>query len=231
MSISFVAFGTSSASTTSSTPGMPAGLATDDVMFLFCMYKDDTGDGSAGPSGWTLTPGMPLSNGANKPCLKVWYRRFVSGDTGPTVPDQDQMQYTIIGAWRGVRTAAVGVPWDVTTAGTEAADITLDATGATTTHDGCEVIVCASREIDSSAPQYSNWVNADLTGFAEIHDAGSALGTGGGLGIAAGTKTTAGTYATSTADIASTTDCWTTIALIPGQDDTTLGRFQAVMVA
>lgn len=230
MTATLRAVGAASGNAGATTPGLPSGWQVGDIHFLFCHYKDDSGNGTAGPSGWTLLPGLPVSTGANSTALKVWWRRAQSGDTAPTVIDQDQMQYTVIVGFHGC--TAIGNPWSVVASASDATDDQAGSIlGATTLHDDCLVITAITHGNDVATASWASWSNGDLTDFSEIHDAGSTSGTGGGIGIATWKKATAGAYGATAVTLPAGRDspkCMITIALKPGTVDTVLDRFQVI---
>ncbi len=75
------------------------------------------------------------------------------------------------------------------------------ASSITTTAASELFIVASARATDDASAQYGAWTNSNITGFAEIFDAGTTLGNGGGFGIASGVKATAGATGITTATL------------------------------
>lgn len=147
MAISFVATGTRSiVDNAATTPSIPAGTTDNDLMLLF-----DANTGSvvtSAPSGWTALFEISNSNFH----MHVMYRRFVSGDSGPTVDFSSaagDVHYSVIGSYRGV--VNTGDPTDVlgaTSTNASANDIG-PVTGITTTENDAAIIVFALKGNDS----------------------------------------------------------------------------------
>lgn len=108
MAITFVAVGAASTTNGSApSPGLPAGLATDDIM-VAVFYSRESVDGTVAISaGWTQAYNERSTGGL----LGVWWRAFVAGDAAPTFTltghatgASGDTAIAQIAAWRGVDT-------------------------------------------------------------------------------------------------------------------------------
>ncbi len=89
MAISFVAAGTTSNSTTTVSPGLPAGLADGDLMQYTLEWRS-TATAPAAPSGWTLKKEAQVTHGvegagSGTAAVCVYERVFATGDTAPSI--------------------------------------------------------------------------------------------------------------------------------------------------
>ena len=86
MNIEFVAVGTYAAANNASvTPGLPAGLQDNDILILLTSIREDGGSANT-PSGWTLGVGGTVTPANTVECyIKVFWRKWVTGVTAPTV--------------------------------------------------------------------------------------------------------------------------------------------------
>ena len=89
MAITFVSAGTTSNSTTTVAPGLPAGVADGDQMVYVLEWRS-TASAPAAPSGWTLATEAQTTHGAEAAdtgtaAVAVYLREFVTGDAAPTI--------------------------------------------------------------------------------------------------------------------------------------------------
>lgn len=92
--ITFVASGThATGNNVSVVPGLPAGMQPGDLMFAICATT--TGAGGPAPAGWAIE--------ADYGPIRVYTKRFVTGDTAPTI--------TFTGGAAGASTSAVILAW------------------------------------------------------------------------------------------------------------------------
>jgi hypothetical protein len=81
------------------------------------------------------------------------------------------------------------------------ASTSFSISGVTTTVADALVLAISGRDTDSAGAAYGGVTNANLTGLAELFDAGTTQGNGGGLGIFAGIKATAGSTGATTGTV------------------------------
>lgn len=202
----FVAAGAAADGDGEITPGLPTGLETDDLMVLFV----ETFEGHAVTvSGWAAAPDSPVQASGTR--LSVFWKRWQTGVTDPTISDSGDHQVARIIAFRGVTTD--GDPWDVSASGVDAtSDTSGSIPGATTVTPKCVVLVaCSHRNDVGGTAQFSGWTNADLDNLTERIDNSTEAGNGGGIGVASGEKPATGAYGTTTVTLAdaSTKAMWT----------------------
>jgi len=228
MAITYVGSGTFTAGTVAITPPFPAGTQADDIALLVCESENQAISLSAA-NGF-----VELGNQANKAAgtaatnpasrMAVYWKRLTGSDTAPTVADSGDHTTGQIHVFRGVRTT--GNPWDVFAEGNDGGANSTSASipGATTTVDGCLVVLLCSTSFNgTSTAQFSGWTNASLTNLLERTDNSNTAGLGGGHGMATGEKTVAGTYGATTVTLANTSFKGTmSIALAPQPASQTL---------
>lgn len=213
----YVAEGAVAAGTTGITPGLPAGIATDDILLLYTESQAGQPTSLTSQAGgtWTKFVAQDVGSGAAGTSLGIFWSRYNGTQTAPSVGDSGDHTFGYIEAYRGC--VATGDPFEALVTGSEAtADTTLEVTGSTTLGADRLVIVAAGRENDNFDAHYSAWANADLANLTERSDRGTAQGNGGGLTTVTGEKAAAGAYGTTTATVAaSVLDAFATFALIP----------------
>jgi predicted ribosomally synthesized peptide with SipW-like signal peptide len=212
------AAGAKAAGTGAVTPALPAGMAANDICILVATTITGgtvtiTATGSIAT--WTALPGSPIDVALGEK-LYVWWGRYSSGATGPTVTPGGNHICAGIAAWYGCLDNAS--PIDVSATGTEAAsDTTFSfATGLTTTADNEMCIVIATTGRDSNNASFSGWADGNLTNITERMDYLTSSGGGGGFGLAEGRLATAGGIGTWTATYAvASTKAYIAFALKP----------------
>lgn len=206
----FVAAGAATRGTGTITPTLPAGIVTNDILFLFI----ETGGGTAGANPsitnsnggtWTQVTNSPQSIGTTPDTdpyakLAVFWSRYNGTQGAPTVSDSGNHQTARILGFNGALLS--GTPYDITVGSTEAtSDTSGSITGGTTTVDNCLIIAAIAGSGDPGAngtTSHSSWANADLANVTELSDMGSTTGNGSTLGIASGEKATAGAFGATT---------------------------------
>lgn len=165
------------ANPTTFSPGIPASMATGDVMLCVTTSRSNSAT-VATPSGWTVFPGFPVQSGtASGGTIYVFYRRWVSGDAAPSV------------SWSGVATGTSGdscmaqiagyryVDWDVTDAtvvkGTDAAITTTATIGSVTTGQRRSKVLGITMRVDDNAHTWT-----PTTNWTERFDTHTTTGTG-----------------------------------------------------
>lgn len=172
---------------TAITVGLPATKSANDIFILVASTIAGgsitiTADGSVTP--WTALTGSPIDvTGGEK--LYVWWGRYSSGTTGPTLtPGGDHIVGRISGFYNCY---TANSPIDVSATGTEtASDVTYSfVTGLTTTYNNERVITVCSTGNDPSfdTTQFSSWTGTNLGTKTERMDNDVNEGGGGGFGL------------------------------------------------
>jgi hypothetical protein len=195
--------GTFVGSTTTATPGIPAGTLADDILLLFVETENEAVTLST-PNGF-VTIGTPTGTGTagavDASRITVFWKRAVGSDASPVVADAgDHVACRILG-FRGCLDA--GNPWNGTPTWTVDAtsDTQLIANGPTTTVDNSLVVIGAANVIDTNTAQSLTYTNGNLSnlggsGFGDNTISGS----GGGFNVGLGEKVTAGAVGGTTVD-------------------------------
>ncbi len=211
-----VANGASSGSTSSITPALPAGIAVDDILFLFIESRSNQfpSMSDAGGGTWNALDTQNVG-GTGATTLTIYWSRYNGTQTAPTIADSGDHTFAFIAAFRGCSTS--DPPYEGDTGTTDATSNTsVSIPGSTTTGVDRLVVGAASRDQDDAAALYSSWANADLANIDEIFNAGTTQGNGGGLGVITGEKASAGSYGSTSASLATpSSDAVITFALIP----------------
>lgn len=199
------AIGTAASGAGAITVGLPSGMSANDIVILVASTIAGgsitiTTDGSVTP--WTAVSGSPIDvTGGEK--LYVWWGRWSSGTTGPTLtPGGDHCVGRTVAYYRCY---AGGSPIDVSATGTETtSDTSFNfATGLTSTYNNeLAIVVCSTGYDGASTAQFGSWANTALTSLAERMDNCVSTGGGGGFGLEQGARITAGTIGTWTATLA-----------------------------
>lgn len=202
MAITFVAAGSFAAAAVAITPGLPAGIANDDI--LIGVGECNGNQVLTPPTGWAHVTGSPV-NVDTTTRLTVMWKRVVGGETALSWGDSGDHNIGQIVAFRGVK--ATGNPWNATP--TTATEATLDTSAAwptvTTTAADCMIVLCIATGRDAtSAVNVGAVTNANLTTITERLDAWNSVGAGGGIGVVTGFKVAAGAVGASTATMGST---------------------------
>ena len=196
--------GAKAAGTGAVTPALPGTIASNDIAILCATTIAGgtvtiTANGSI--SSWTALTGSPIDVASGEK-LYVWWGRYSSGSTGPTVTPGSNHCCAGVAAWYNCITS--GSPIDVSATGTEAtSDVSLSfATGISTTVNNCMVILVSSTGYDSNTAQHSAQANANLSSIAERMDYNTSSGGGGGFECVQGGLATTGAIGTWTATLA-----------------------------
>src|SRR3990167_3695409 len=203
----------------------PAGLVADDIVILV-LATEDTGTGSITAVGsistWTAITGSPVSVSGGKK-LYVWWGRYSSGATGPTVDATTNMLIAATAAWSGCDTSSSVINTQETGAETTSDTSLSFATTVSTSVANCMVLLISTDDTDSNAAQHGSQANTNLGGIAERLDVNTNAGTpGGGFQITEGTLAIAGAIGTWTTTLATNSaKAYLTLALQPPQETTT----------
>ncbi len=218
----FVAAGTVAASNNAIAPGLPAGLAVNDILLLFVETSNQAASiANANGGTWTEVLNSPQGTGTAATAagtrLTVFWSRYNGVQGAPTTSDSGNHQLGRIIAVRGVITT--GDPWDVTAGGVEAGntDTSGSIPGATTTVANTLVVTAIATALPDAngTAVFSAWTNANLSP-TERTDNSTNQQNGGGLGIATGVWAGTGAYgATTVTTSANTAKAMMSIALRP----------------
>ena len=186
------------------TPALPTGVVADDIVILVATTIAGgsisiTANGSIAT--WTAVTGSPIDVASGEK-LYVWWGRYSSGSTGPTVTPGGNHCCAATAAWSGCITT--GDPVNNQATGTETtSDTSLSfATGISTSVNDCMVLLASSSGVDSNTAQHSAQANANLSGVVERADYQTNSGGGGGFELVEGGLATAGAIGTWTATLA-----------------------------
>src|SRR3989344_6128729 len=227
MAVTFRAAGAKSTDGTSpfsQVVAFPAGLVADDIVILV-LATEDTGTASISAVGsiatWTAITGSPVSVSGGKK-LYVWWGRYSSGATGPTVDATTNMLIAATAAWSGCDTTSSVI--NIQETGNEStSDTSLSfATTVSTTVANCMVLLISTDDTDSNTAQHGSQANSNLGSIAERLDVNTNAGTpGGGIQITEGTLATAGAIGTWTTTLATASaKAYLRLALQPPQNTT-----------
>jgi hypothetical protein len=204
MAVSFVAAGTLGATNgTSTTPGLPAGLATNDLLVLQVLARG-TASTTPTPSGYTLAATVNITNGHRQ---SVFYKVCTNAGT-EAAPSPTQTVSALIEArvtaWRGVDTTN---PLDVAAVtAKKTAQSTFAAASITPASAGAMVLWCLSTPDD-------NTLNAHTQGTV-AYSSDTTTGNDGAIALVYELQATAGASGTcSMTQSANGPDNWNTITL------------------
>src|SRR3990167_9818615 len=222
MAIAFRAAGgkaTDGTSPFSVVPALPAGMVADDIVILVAA-TEDTGTASINANGsiatWTAITGSPVSVSGGKK-LYVWWGRWASGTTGPTVTADTNMIIAATAAWSGCDTTSSVINTQETGSESTSDNSLSFATTVSTSVANCMVLLISNDDTDSNTAQHSSQANTNLGSIAERLDVNTNAGTpGGGFQITEGTLATAGAIGTWTTTLAANSaKAYLTLALQP----------------
>jgi len=183
------------------TPGLPAGILTNDILLLFAATPNQA---IALPTGWAEVLNSPQGTGTAgagaSTRMTMFWLRVAGGEIAPTLIDAWDNCIAAILAFRGCITT--GNPWDVTAGDVGALSASVSVPGAITTVVKCLVVLACSQTTDTLVPQFSGWANPDLSSVVELADLPNDTGNGGGFGVAVGRKASIGAYGATTATLA-----------------------------
>lgn len=198
-----VAFGASAnrAGTGTLAVSQPAGLLIGDIEILV-VATGTNNNGVAttatvtdnGGGAWTAIASYD-SDQTDVEGYHVWWRRYDSGDSNPTVTIGGDGDHAIagMGAYRGC--VATGDPIHLSESGSElTSDTTFSwqPTNRTTTLDDCLGICIATETNDTTSGMIYSWANASLSSVTERVEYCTNSGNGGGFSFCTGGKATAG---------------------------------------
>ena len=212
---SVVALGTFVSGAAAISPGIPAGMAAGDSMYL---AVETANQAVTTPSGWTFEDnliGQGTGGAAGAVALYVYSRPWQSGDAAPTIADSGDHQTARIIGIRNSSVAADGVRLNVGFVSQQTTATTaMVCPGVTTTVADCLIVHFTALDLDAnSTTAVGTLTNANLTSITERQDQTVNTGAGGGLYIATGIKATAGATGDSTATATSSKFEHYTIAL------------------
>lgn len=205
----FVAAGTVASGTATVSPGMPAGIATNDILLMFAESANEAISISASGGGtWTEDSNSPQGTGTaagtSATRLAVYWSRYDGSQTAPTLADSGNHTVGRILAFRGC--IASGSPFDVSAGATDGTSNTSGSVpGATTTTDNCLIVGAIANSFDPAAndtAEFSGWTNGALSSVTELTDDGRSAGNGGCIGTFSGGLASHGTYGSTSVTLA-----------------------------
>jgi hypothetical protein len=216
----FVAASSKAPAAQDATPALPAGMSSGNIVLLFatCPTANTISITAAGSiATWTPISGSPVTVTGGE-ALYVWWGRWASGTTGPTVhASASDVIIAATAAWSGC--IDTGDPVDIANTGSET---TVDnsfsfASGVSSTRNNTMAICVASILRDSNTASVPVMTNASLGSLASRLNICTNTGAGSGFGVSEGTKATAGTLGTWACTYAATSaKSYLTLALIGG---------------
>ncbi len=195
----FVAAGTYASGTGTVEPGLPGGIANNDILTLVIEAEGEGSGAAAAPSGgeWTLI-GYDESDTNSFPpttrCTVYWHRYDGSTDPNRTVPDAGDHTSAIIAAWNGCLTTASPIH-QVQVSSDDSANTSGSATGVTTTVDDCLIVIAGTHGDNVTV---SGVTNASLSDLTEHVDQNHLDGTDGHIHVFAGGLASFGASGTTT---------------------------------
>ncbi|MBI5897662.1 MAG: hypothetical protein HZB40_00355 [Rhodocyclales bacterium] len=191
--------------------------AVGDVALLFVETAGGQSPTLTDPAGFVAVSGSPQATGAGTAGTRLsayWARATSTSMGGPTIGGLTDHVHARILSYRGA--ASTGDPWNASGGGVKAAASTsVSLSSVTTTVPNTLVVQAVARDNDNAAAAFSAQANANLTGIAERHDAGTATGLGGGFAVWDGALAAAGATGGTTATVTSSINAFLTIALRP----------------
>lgn len=199
-------------------PALPTGLVANDLCILVAstIAGGSISITTAGSITWTAVSGSPVDvTGGEK--LYVWWGRYSSGSTAPTVtPGSDHCLAGIM-AYSGCCNGSGVI--GVTASGTEVTSDTSFSfvTGISSAVDDCLAACVVSTGVSSNSSQFTNSTNAALGGLGSARlNFATNSGGGGGFGVFTGSKVTAGSLGTWTATLlAASAKSYLVFTLVP----------------
>jgi len=178
----------------------PAGYTAVDGDVGLTWRESENADTVTAPTGWAILVNQPVASGTTTRLSVIW-KRFVNGDTAPSLADIGDHQVGIMAVVRGCKT--IGNPWNQVGSTTElTADTSVSIPGVTTTAPNCLCLYGFSTGEDiNSGAGATGWANASLTNVTEQMDRWATAGTGGGFAMASGGKAVAGATGAMTATL------------------------------
>lgn len=182
----FVAAGTVAASTTSVSPGLPAGAVADDILIF--MFATNSGSVSGLPTGYTILQ----SSGSNVSLVVLWKRHSgsESAQSASISPFSSGIMARML-AFRGCRT--VGNPHSASSGSfddTNQTALTLPSISSVYPQTMIVNVVGEGQSTATDTANFSGWTNAALASITEATDNRNLTGSGIGLGSAYGVLTT-----------------------------------------
>lgn len=220
MAVSFLSYGPKAASTANPSVPWPNGAyGTGDFGVMLAETSNET---LAVPSNWSEFVNSPQGNGiagtdATATRLTMFWKRATSAaEANVALADAGDHGIAQILVFRGVHsldTMAINVTAGDATNTVATSVATCPAVSTTT--DGCFVLACCSEGIDNGVERFTNWSNANLSGFTVLTNVADATANGGGFSAAGGIKLVAGNTSVTTMAVAASIQGRITVALTP----------------
>lgn len=208
-----VAVGTAANGTGDTTPGLPTGHTTNDILVL-AVQSDNQDAAVSGYARMGPAVGIGTAAAAGATRLTLFWKRDGGSEVAPTVTDPGDHSYSVIIAIRGCPTT--GDPFlSVGQTRKTTASTTGTAYAGATPVDACLILNIFADALDSAAARYSSPTNASLASVTEQHDGGTTDGNGGGICIVTGSLAKAGSFVATTVTETSTVDVSSTFIMLP----------------
>lgn len=191
----------SAATTGTNAPGLPAGLAAGDIVFLVATVNTGATISitTAGSLTWNVLGASPFDVALGEK-LYVWWGRYVSGATGPTLSAASDTDHSLAATIAYSGCVEAGSPID-TTGIAASAETTSDtsfsfATGVASTAHNAMCVCIATSGVDSNTGQVPVMTNAALGTLTSRMNFETTSGGGGGFGWTEGTLAAGGSMGT-----------------------------------
>ncbi len=194
----YVGKGTYANGTGNITPTLPSSLQTNDMMILFCETGIDT---VTAPSGWTQSSTSPYNNPSNVTRLTLFYKRYVSGDTNPTITDPGDHIIAGIVAIRGVSLSSEGISTSQQSGFSAETNVNIPCTTTTLNNQFIAIFIADGADVTTNRFAAIG-TNATLVNFTHRESQSTTDGNGGGINCYTGEKATAGSCGNITGTLA-----------------------------
>lgn len=191
----------SAATTGTNAPGLPSGVAANDIVLLIATVNTGATISiqTAGSITWNAVTGSPFDVAGGEK-LYVWWGRYVSGATGPTLSAASDADHSVAATIAYSGCIDTGSPID-STGIASSSEATSDtsfsfATGVSSTAHNALCICIATSGVDSNTGQIPVMTNAALAALASRANYQTASGGGGGFGLTDGTLAGGGSMGT-----------------------------------
>ncbi len=184
----YVGIGTFANGVGNITPTLPSSLQTNDMMILFCETLNQT---VTAPSGWTQSSASPFNNPSDVTRLTLFYKRYVSGDTNPTITDPGDHIIASIAAFRGVSLSGEGISTSEQSGFSSTTNFVIPMTTTTLSNQFIALFIADGADVTTNRFAAVG-TNATLANLAHRESQSTTDGDGGGINLYTGEKAVAG---------------------------------------
>jgi len=203
----YIGKGTRDEGTGAITPTINGSTTDDDLMIL---QVETATESVTAPAGWTEFSMSPVQYSTTTR-ISLFYRRYVGGDSNPTIADPGDHVIAQIYTFRGC--IATGEPISMSTTATSAGTTAFNVDCGVTTLDNQLIVIFVNGGADTSTSRFlTTGVNASLSSLTQRTSEGTISGDGGSIDMWTGEKTTAGDCGNLT-DTLAVASAWATIVI------------------